>query len=48
MKIGASERFFILIPTICLIPKIGSHMCTSQVVTEVASIEVLFVLVLLL
>ena len=31
MKIGASERFFILFPTIFLFPKIGSHICTSQV-----------------
>ena len=33
MIIGASERFFILFPTIFLFPKIGSHICTSQVHT---------------
>ena len=31
MKVGASERFFILFPTIFIFPKIGSHICTSQV-----------------
>ena len=31
MKIGASERFFILFPTIFLFPKIESHISTSHV-----------------
>ena len=33
MKIGASERFFLLYFPIFLFPKIGSHiiLCTSQV-----------------